>query len=390
MNDKLMIFGIYLTKLLGDMANERKSVLVDEEDFDWTEFYKFANFHNVANMLYYQLKDFDLADDIIKVFADSSKKAVSRCARFEFMSDRICNKLENANVEYALLKGKTLQKLYPFEYMRISTDVDILLQKQSRNDVENIMLAENFEKVSSSDDEDVYHKNPIYSFEIHFDVTKKESYFYDYFNNFFTRSKKCDSNSCREFKSEDQYIYNLYHLYTHYSNGGCGVRMFLDMYLLDKKLDLDYDYIENELAKIDLIDFNVFVRNMCRVLFDGAECEENEKILLRYIFTSGTFGTWQVGIIANIQNQGDGKKFFLKKSSFVLKSWFLGIDAMKAFYPVLNKFPFLLPFCWIHKGVYTLLFKRSAIKKQIDESKSFSTKKSDILDNIKKMSGVRH
>lgn len=389
MNDKLIIFGTYLTKLLGDMANGRKSVLIDEEDFDWAEFYKFADFHNVANMLYYQIKDFDLPDDVMKIYVDSSKKAVSRCARFEFMSDKICNMLEKADIEYALLKGKTLQKFYPIENMRISTDVDILLQNKNRSDVEKIMLAENFEKVSSADDEDVYHKNPIYSFEMHFDVIKKESYFYDYFSSYFGRSKKGDSN-CREFSGEDQYIYNLFHLYNHYSNGGCGVRMFLDMYLIDKKLDLDYDYIENELAKIDLIDFNTFVRKMCKVLFDDVACEENEKLLLRYIFTSGTFGTWQVGIIANIQKQIDGKKFFFKKVKYVLKSWFLGLKPMQALYPVLNRFPFLLPFCWIHKGIYTLLFKRSAIKNQIEESKSFSTKKSDILDNIKKMSGVRH
>ena len=74
----------------------------------------------------------------------------------------------------------------------------------------------------------------------------------------------------------------------------------------------------------------------------------------------------------------------LKKYLSYLKWWFLGVDEMKKFYPVLEKAPFLLPFCWVHKGVKTLIFKPKAIKNQL----TLVTKTSKEIEDIYKISGL--
>lgn len=58
-------------------------------------------------------------------------------------------------------------------------------------------------------------------------------------------------------------IYLLKHLSRHMVSGGVGIRQFMDIAILTQKLQLDWNYIDQELHKINLLDFakKVFALN---------------------------------------------------------------------------------------------------------------------------------
>ena len=52
---------------------------------------------------------------------------------------------------------------------------------------------------------------------------------------------------------------------------------------------------------------------------------------------------------------------------FFVERWQLKFPNMKLQYPILNKAPIVLPFCYIHKAFRAVFFRRAVVKQQIDD-----------------------
>lgn len=55
----------------------------------------------------------------------------------------------------------------------------------------------------------------------------------------------------------------MVHTYKHYASGGMGLRTILDVYLyLRKNKELDFSYVEKELGKLNIADFEKQFRKL--------------------------------------------------------------------------------------------------------------------------------
>ena len=83
--------------------------------------------------------------------------------------------------------------------------------------------------------------------------------------------EKC-SNDKHEYKMnlEDFYIYHIIHMAKHFKNGGIGLNHILDIHVMNLTFKpMDWNYIENELLKINLYKFNLTMQALVSYWFNN-------------------------------------------------------------------------------------------------------------------------
>lgn len=382
--NKTLKNGLFLSNLIGKIVTNRDTD-ISYNNVNWNAVLDLAVGHNVSNILYMYAKNIDCPDEIKLKLADDYNKAIIRDTKQDYMFQNVSDALGKNGIDFLPMKGISVKRLYPYSFMRTSVDTDILIKEKDRKITAQTLEELGLTLIDRGKVHDIYHKKPIYNYEMHISLFSKEFEYYNYFFDFWNKAVYNEIDGYYSLNNNDLFIYLFVHLYKHYVSGGCGIKLFLDIFLLTKKLELDLKYIEHELKSLDLYDFYATVITLNGIFFSGEQCEDKYETLCLYVLKSGNFGTKEVLSMTEIGS----KNFNKNKLKFFLKSWFLNLETMKRFYPVLNKSPFLLPFCWIHKGFKALFFRRSSIKNELIKAKSLNKNSFNKFDKIKKMSGIK-
>lgn len=269
------------------------------------------------------------------------------------------------------LKGTLLKELYPKPDMREMSDSDILIKVSQYENIKPLMEKLGFTFHTESDHEYVWKKGVV-SIEFHKNlVPSYNKDLHSYYENIWQRShKKEGSEFVYEMSGEDNYIYNFAHMAKHYRDGGVGVKHFTDLWLVRRKSSsLDEGYIINELKKMGL---DVFYKNVLRVIdvwFDEADSDEITDYITENIFSGGAYGSSEKNRIAT-ETISDSEDVSSKKSYFgrVFGKVFPSYKEMCYSYPILEKWPVLLPFMWIARA-FSFVFspaKRKRMKETMN------------------------
>ena len=121
---------------------------------------------------------------------------------------------------------------------------------------------------------------------------------------------------------EDFYIYITAHEYKHFYQGGTGLRNLVDRYIFLEhyKEVLDHEYIEHELKKMDIQDYEKNSRQLCQKMFEGKKLSDDEKALLDYYIFSGSYGTTE-NLVKNtleIKYNNKGGRFYYLLDRFLV------------------------------------------------------------------------
>lgn len=392
--DYYLQYGGYLSKLLGSLINE-EAPPVPNFDIDWEQFFDFCNHHKVENMVYIELKKLNIVPtDTLKKFVGANARMSVAEAKQEIFSQQLFSAFEKSNISYMPLKGIVIKKLYPVENYRTSNDIDVLVKIEDFQRAENVLRKLGYtpgEKGNRDNDYHIVYSKGVVHIELHSYLTPRDSLQREYFDSAFHRAV-ADNDSQYRFSmtDEDLYIYTLYHLYKHFVKGGVGVRYFLDIYLIQKKLNLDMNYVENELHKIGLKAFSKTVTELSQVFFDNKEMDNRLKELARFIYISGAHGATPFYVVSKFSGEGTSKNnSLINKIKFYYSSWFIGRKAMSQRYPILKKWGILLPFCYIHKGIHTLFCKPQAIKREADKMvKVYNKDAEKYIEKINRLAGL--
>lgn len=338
-------------------------------------------------MAYFALKKMDFSDEQLKDYSDEYKMMFLREARFEVTGQQVFANLEKSGIPFIPLKGILLKELYPQPSMRSFTDYDIYIANMG-DAVKAVMENSGFAVKDRSGHDVTYYKNPSLNFEMHSSLFEGKYTFNGYFDEPFNNAVlKENSKCCHLLNNEYSFIYTFCHLYKHFTLTGCGLRQFMDIYVMTNKLKLDFDYIENEIKKLKLTDFYNTVKRVNAVLFDGNEPDRDILEICEYIFNNGTFGI-EMNFLINECDEEIGN-FILWKIKYFAKRWGLSFSRMKDRYNFLGKMPFLLPFCYFHKLFRVLIFNRMVLKSQIYDIENYNSKFLAYLNHIREISGIR-
>ena len=367
-----LIYGLYTCELLSSVLNGTEPKAMPK-DISLEELYGFQRSQDVTNMAYVALKKLGFSQTELKEYQDDYKLNILREARFELAGQQAYAELEKAEIPFIPLKGVVVKNLYPNPSLRTFTDVDIFIGDKGE-EVKALMLSLGYEW-KFEDNVDAYTKKPSLHFEMHRELFMDDKSFKWYFDDPFSRAELYgDKKYQHKLSDEDMFIYIFAHMHKHFTYGGCGLRMFMDLYVMTKRCRLDFDYIRSELKKIGLEAFLEIVLKVNAFLFDGAEATEDLLSIADYIFNNGTFGTEEnkhmLYLVKDTDEFAEEKKG--SKFRYFTERWQLTWPKMKEQFPILGKLPFLLPFFYIFKLFRALLFRRDTIKGEVGDIKQLN------------------
>ena len=165
---------------------------------------------------------------------------------------------------------------------------------------------------------------------------------------------------------EDFYIYFTAHTYKHFQNSGCGIRTLVDFYVYLKNNELDFVYINEELKKLDLLDFSNKISSLSNKIFNEQELSNDEEEMLLFIASSGTYGTLENSVAKGVKKKG--------KFKYMMSRIFPPMSFYKTNYPFMYKTKILIPLAWLIR-FFRILFKNP--KKAKNELKLISQQKKE-------------
>ena len=374
-----------LLYLLNCAVNERIPENLSE-DVDYEELYRLSRFHSVSSMVSYALDkggyltEQFMLKEMIQKWASARINAIRKNLMFDAERKQIFQYMEEQGIWYMPLKGVILKEMYPDVGMREMCDNDILFDRKYRKQLRDYMIGRGYEaKLFQTYIVDMYLKKPFYNFEFHvklFEESCKDNWS-RYYSEIEERLCKNENTEYGYYlKNEDFYIYVTAHAYKHYREGGTGIRSFVDtyVYLKDKEDILDWDYIEQETAKIGIDNFEKDVRLLTKSLFmptrnigDFCSTDEKETAMISYVLHAGTYGTQENKVKNELKDaQTDTENYNLKaKLKYCLKRIYPGMEHIKKYHPFLYKHQCLIPFFWIYRLIERPLRNRKRLMQEL-------------------------
>lgn len=340
--------------------------------------------HDVIHLLVLGLKQNELISKENDYIEKYILKAVYRYERLRYEYENICGALEKAQIPFIPLKGSVIRKYYPEAWMRTSCDIDILVHR------ENLDAAISYlkDKLNYSGKEMATHDVSLFSptgvhIELHFDLVEEGRA-----NNAIdVLSSVWDNVSLREnskywYEMSDSffYFYHIAHMAKHFETGGCGIRPFIDLWILDHMKDIDKTARDNLLCKCGLQKFADVSRNLSEVWFSDKEPDELSLQMQDFVLHGGVYGSADNRVALHQMKKGG-------RFGYVISRMFVSYDKLKRYYPILEKHSWLMPLMQVRR--WFMLLKPDVAKmaknemianKKIDDAKAYEMK--CFLDDI--------
>ena len=370
--------GEKLIQLIGsEVCGNTLSLCLPVTNEELTKIYLLADIHDMAHIASSALLNNGLlaGNPLENVYRE---KVYSTLYRFEsqcYVLEKVSGVLENARIPYIPLKGAVIKDIYPQSWMRTGCDIDILVHEaDARRAAEMIVKSLGYEeKGRGKHDIQILSTENIYV-ELHFSLLEEDASpsmakvlekAWDY-------AKPVEGGKFRhELSDEMFYFYHIAHMAKHFLRGGCGIKPFLDLRLMNKIRSYDTAETQMLLREGKLTDFAEAAEKLSRVWFLDEEHNKITRLMEEFIFNGGCFGSDETRMLSEQQKSGGRRKYLLSRI-------FVPYDELKSQYPVIKKHKFLTPFCEICR-IFSLLFgkKKKFRKNYIGKLEDFSEKHID-------------
>lgn len=362
---------IYLLKcaIKQDTPNTPDAVL------DWNIIYQLAKKHKIVPILYSVItklpKDFipriEHLDAYMLIYKQNLVLDANRCYELE----RLQNAFNSSKIDFILLKGSVIKHYYPETFMRRMSDIDILFRNTNFKILDTIFENLGY-RILQKGAKDTAYINPINNIKIEMQPHLIDMGYSEWFHYLENIWEKC-SHDQYEYKmsSEDFYIYHIIHMAKHFKNGGIGLNHVLDIYVMNRNFkQLDWNYVTDELKKINLLKFHQTMQALVNDWFDDKNtCEfskEEIALVAEYIFSGGAFGTKKQQETNHIITRGDHKLSYRKKL-------FPNSTIMINYYgEFLKKHKYFLPLYWVRLNFTRILNYNQKTKQHLHNMASIT------------------
>ncbi len=346
-----IMFLLLRYELMGTKIS--KDAIFDLNENVLREILTLSKKHDIAHIVGKALSSVQAKDygEVSKEFEKAQIFAVFRGERMTFGLKKVCSVLEDAKIDFVLLKGAVLRSYYSAEWLRTSADIDVLVHENDLPSAVKCFTEIGYKATKKgSHDVSLYGKNGLH-IEIHYTLNDagyvEKSY--EAFNSpwEFAVQKKGYVH-CYEFSDEMLYAYHIAHMAKHFEAGGCGIKPFIDLWILNNIKLGDKEKRERILKRGGLAKFALCAEGLSRVWFDCAKHTELTSKMEEYVLNGGVYGTKENLIFLQQQKKGGKAKYLLSKI-------FLSYDILKFHYPVLQKHRILTPIMQVRRW-FKLLF----------------------------------
>ena len=312
--------------------------------------------------------------DLIETLERAELTAVWRVRNIENEQGRVRSCLEEAGIPFILLKGAVMRSYYPAAWMRTSSDIDVLVPGDDMPRAIAVIEEKLGYEISTTEPHDasLYAKSGVH-LDMHtlFEGDRED----EALLNAAWRDSR-DDGGCEHFLTPEHfYFYHVAHMAEHVRNGGCGIRPFIDLYLLNAKLDLDRARVEALLTEYGLGRFEAMAVQLSESWMRGTESEALDSFE-EYILAGGVYGTIAQTVAAK---RRDGRS----KLGYLMHRIFMPYSELKERHPRLDGRPWLTPFFEVWR--WCGLAVPSRFKRSRKELKNASFVDSDKVTAVKEL-----
>lgn len=199
---------------------------------------------------------------------------------------------EQNGIDCIPLKGSVTRWMYPAAELRTMGDLDILYRREQTGTLRKVMEQLGYEYKGEAAKHDKY-KKPGVIVEMHKELLKSESVGYEYLENIWERAQREEGRKhIWQMSLEDHYIFTLCHLLEHFIDGGIGIRMVLDIYVLSQQPGWKKEDITKKLKDMGVDEFEKKIRTLSEIWFGerretDREWAETYRDLAEYIVEGG-------------------------------------------------------------------------------------------------------
>ena len=348
-----ILFALFRSEICGEtLLDEYKKAITPETA---SALYSISKSHDLAHLVCEALdKNGVLAQcgkELEEAFCQQRHLAVCRYEQMKYEYARICNAFEEAKIDYMPLKGAVIRAFYPQPWLRTSCDIDILIEREELNNAIKALSEKLDYKLTTRTAHDV----SLFSgggghLELHHELIENEEKAQRVLSKVWETSKRAkDRTYCYEMNDETFYFYHLAHMAKHFLCGGCGIKPFIDLWILERQIPHDEKARDALIELGGLQTLNERAKKLCQVWFAGQEHDDVTKQMEMFVLSGGVYGNLENRVAVQQQKKGG-------KIRYAFSRIFLPYDEIKVQYPVLENKKWLLPFCQVRRWV-RLIFK---------------------------------
>ena len=305
--------------------------------------------------------------------------AIYRETQRTYTYEKIVNAFSADKIEFVPLKGILIRHLYPEPWMRSSCDIDILIHENDIERATNSLVKEGFTTDNKINYHDIHFYLDNVHLELHHNICENNEQLDRLLSKVWDNIKPVNGVEFREAK-EFFVFHHIAHMAYHFLFGGCGIRPFIDLWLMRLKCFYNDNEVITLLNKCELKQFYDSVCDLTAVWFGDKEHTELTK-KMSDIILGGVYGNEDNrNTVGFAMNNGSRIKYLFKIA-------FLPYEGMCFLYPSLRKYKIFLPFCYIHR-IFSKLFGKDRKKVQgrikdiKSSSKSYINEASDLIKEL--------
>lgn len=352
------------------------------------EVYKLSKAHDVAHLVGDALNKSGVFENLPADIDENERAAISKVKekfdeqiftavyRYENINyelERLKETLEEAEIPFIPLKGSVIRKYYPEPWLRTSCDIDILVKEADADKAAEYLQTQLQYGVDRKGQHDVsmFTASNVHV-ELHFKLLDSDfKQVKDLIDVWSGDEISLLSDSEYQMSKELFLLYHIYHMAKHFVHGGCGIKPFIDLWIIKNKVGFDEEKAQKMLQESGLLAFFERSTDLVNVWFEGKEHSEITQEMEDYILQGGVYGTLKQNL-AMSQNKKGGKFRHL------MSRIFLSYKDMAVYYPSLKKCPILFPFYQVRRWCRILFCGgRKAAMNEIKVNKNITTEEQE-------------
>ena len=364
----MTVTQILLSAIRAQVCGGESVPLDGMQESAYASLYRLSKAHDMAHVVAAELDAQDVCasgGEIGQNFSKQQLLAVFRYEQQSFELEQICELFEREHIPHMPLKGSVIRKYYSEPWMRTSSDIDILVHQADLERATQALIDEQGYSIYLRSEHDVSMFAPSgVHVELHFDLIEDEraNNCSDILRDVWSYARVAEGSEYRYGMSDEMfYFYHVAHMAKHMEIGGCGIKPFIDTWILEHSVEHDRAARDALLQKGELLVFANACRALSEVWFSSQEHTDITRDFENFVLRGGVYGSVDNRVAAQQGKQSS-------RLAYMLSRIIMPYDTLKHQYPVLLKHKWLLPVCQVRRW-FRLVFRAGRLGTSVGELK---------------------
>lgn len=271
-------------------------------------------------------------------------------------------------IDYMPVKGAVIKPLYAKPEYRYMGDSDVLIRMEQYPQICALLTGAGMEKTDECDYEITW-QNEALTLELHSClVSKLVKKYFAYYSDSWRFARKCDGTTRYCLSAEDHFVYLLVHFAKHHFFGSVCAKDICDFWVFkNAHPDMDEAYILRQLDRMQLRKFYKNILDLLDCWFLGKPATQAVEKITYTAFSGGVSEQYNDAAAKGTLQRyaAEGNSVLKKKLTWFFHALFPDRVRLSYTYPILKKWPVLLPVFWVVRWFRAVFCERDRIKRGV-------------------------